>query len=143
MMAVYNRYEGNTGRFRRVDDSYAGENRQEKPRENRSRDSYNKRENQSGSTRNGGNNGAGSYGGRSNGNCNNGNYRSENYSHREMNAAGPRRKPGLIKDLQNLLPNSIGDLETEDLILLLILYLMYRESGDSELLIIMGAMFLL
>ena len=27
--------------------------------------------------------------------------------------------------------------------LLLILYLMYRESGDSDLLIIMGAMFLL
>jgi len=34
-------------------------------------------------------------------------------------------------------------LENEDFILLLILYLMYRESGDSELLIIMGAMFLL
>ena len=34
-------------------------------------------------------------------------------------------------------------LETDDIILLLILYLMYRESGDSELLIIMGAMFLL
>lgn len=33
--------------------------------------------------------------------------------------------------------------ENEDIILLLILYLMYRESGDSELLIIMGAMFLL
>ena len=28
-------------------------------------------------------------------------------------------------------------------LLLLILYLMYRESGDQELLIIMGAMFLL
>ena len=40
-------------------------------------------------------------------------------------------------------PKSFGELETEDIILLLILYLMYRESGDSELLIIMGAMFLL
>ena len=35
------------------------------------------------------------------------------------------------------------DLETEDLLLLLILYLLYRESGDSELLMIIGAMFLL
>ena len=34
-------------------------------------------------------------------------------------------------------------LETEDLILLLILYLMYRESGDSELLYTMAAMILL
>lgn len=48
-----------------------------------------------------------------------------------------------MEQLGQLLPASIGELETEDLILLLILYLMYRESGDSELLIIMGAMFLL
>ena len=34
-------------------------------------------------------------------------------------------------------------LETQDLLLILILYLMYRESGDKELLIIMGAMYLL
>ena len=49
--------------------------------------------------------------------------------------------PGL--DLRRLLPGTAGELETEDLLLLLILYLMYRESGDQELLIIMGAMFLL
>lgn len=42
-----------------------------------------------------------------------------------------------------LFPGGFPELETEDIILLLILYLMYRESGDSELLIIMGAMFLL
>lgn len=41
------------------------------------------------------------------------------------------------------LGSKLGSLETEDLILLLILYLMYRESGDSELLMVMGAMFLL
>jgi hypothetical protein len=45
--------------------------------------------------------------------------------------------------LGKVLPERIGELETEDIILLLILYLMYRESGDSELLIIMGGMFLL
>ncbi len=50
---------------------------------------------------------------------------------------------GIMEQLGKLLPNTIGELETDDIILLLILYLMYRESGDSELLIIMGAMFLL
>ena len=30
-----------------------------------------------------------------------------------------------------LLPDKIGELETDDIILLLILYLMYREGGDS------------
>lgn len=50
---------------------------------------------------------------------------------------------GGLNDLGKLLPERIGELEVEDLILLLILYLMYRESGDSDLLIIMGAMFLL
>ncbi|MCD8116261.1 MAG: hypothetical protein LUE21_03975 [Oscillospiraceae bacterium] len=34
------------------------------------------------------------------------------------------------------------DLETDDLILALILYLMYRESGDKDLLIMLGAMLL-
>ena len=48
-----------------------------------------------------------------------------------------------LESLTKLLPEKIGELETEDYILLLILYLMYRESGDSELLIIMGAMFLM
>lgn len=48
-----------------------------------------------------------------------------------------------LGDIGLLLPDKIGELETDDIILLLILYLMYRESGDSELLIIMGAMFLL
>lgn len=57
-------------------------------------------------------------------------------------AAPPQRsKPR--QPLAGILPESLAELETEDIILLLILYLMYRESGDSELLIIMGAMFLL
>ena len=69
----------------------------------------------------------------------------------------PRRQPpppvrpkpttgGLLNglgDIGRLLPDKIGELETDDIILLLILYLMYRESGDRELLIIMGAMYLL
>lgn len=57
----------------------------------------------------------------------------------------PRRPRGFFPgfaDLSRILPGT-ADFETEDLLLLLILYLMYRESGDEELLIILGAMFLL
>ena len=50
---------------------------------------------------------------------------------------------GLMKRIAKMLPGVKEPLDNEDMILLLILYLMYRESGDSELLIIMGAMFLL
>ena len=46
-------------------------------------------------------------------------------------------------DLGRLLPGLGEGLEGEDLLLLLILWLLYRESGDQELLIIMGALFLL
>ena len=52
----------------------------------------------------------------------------------------------ILSQLGRLLPvggGKMAALETEDIILLLVLYLMYRESGDSELLMMMGAMFLL
>ena len=48
--------------------------------------------------------------------------------------AAPRRAPGTPRPAAP---------ETEDLLLLLILYLLYRESGDSELLMIIGAMLFL
>ena len=51
--------------------------------------------------------------------------------------------PLLGGSLSRLIPEKLGELETEDLLLILILYLMYRESGDKDLLIIMGAMYLL
>lgn len=54
-------------------------------------------------------------------------------------AAGPA--DGLSR-LVGLLPQKLGQLETEDLILMLILYLLYKESGDKELLLMIGAMFL-
>ena len=63
--------------------------------------------------------------------------------HHPAPAPAPPRQSGLMEQLGRLLPGMGQELETEDLILLLILYLMYRESGDSELLMIMGAMFLL
>ena len=45
--------------------------------------------------------------------------------------------------IESLFGRVTGELETEDLILLLILYLLYRESGDVEMLFILGAMLLL
>ena len=43
---------------------------------------------------------------------------------------------GLLKKLESV------NMETDDLILALILYLMYRESGDKDSLIMLAAMFL-
>ena len=46
--------------------------------------------------------------------------------------------------LKNFLSNIFAQgFDTEDLLLFAVLFLMYRESGDKELLIIMGGMFLL
>jgi len=57
----------------------------------------------------------------------------------------PPRPPGLLSGLDpGRLLSGLGEgFEAEDLMLLLILYLLYRESGDPELLVILGAMFLL
>ena len=55
----------------------------------------------------------------------------------------PRPPAGPAHGLQGILKKieAVG-LETDDLILALILYLMYRESGDRDLLIMLGAMLL-
>ena len=51
---------------------------------------------------------------------------------------------GFGSGLQNILSNVLAQgFETEDLLLFAVLFLMYRETGDKELLIIMGGMFLL
>ena len=57
----------------------------------------------------------------------------------------PAPPPGLPGGgLQQLLQKfSLADLESEDLLLILVLYLMYRESGDKELLFILGGMLFL
>ena len=58
----------------------------------------------------------------------------------------PRPRPAPPLPFGGLLPgrllSGLGDLDSGDLILLLILWLLYRESGDLELLIIMAAMYL-
>ena len=64
----------------------------------------------------------------------------------------PPRSPGpgpnplselLPRQLQRMLSGSLRDLETEDLLLLLILYLLYRETGDPYWLLTLGAMLFL
>ena len=58
----------------------------------------------------------------------------------------PRPRPAPPPSFGGLLPgrllSGLGELDSEDLLLLLILWLLYRESGDFELLIIMAAMYL-
>lgn len=51
----------------------------------------------------------------------------------------PPRAPGLPERLRALLPGGREPLEQEDWLLLLILYLLHRESGDSELLLTIAA----
>lgn len=60
-------------------------------------------------------------------------------------AAKQKPPPGTTGGgLQQLLQKfSLADLESEDLLLLLVLYLLYRESGDKELLFILGGMLFL
>ena len=58
----------------------------------------------------------------------------------------PRPRPAPPPPFGGLLPgrllSGLGELDCEDLLLLLILWLLYRESGDFELLVIMAAMYL-
>lgn len=58
----------------------------------------------------------------------------------------PEKSPlhDLGGSLSNILSGVFPDgFEMEDALLLLVLFLMYKETGDKDLLIIMGAMFLL
>ena len=58
----------------------------------------------------------------------------------------PRPRPMPPPSFGGLLPgrllSGLGELDSEDYLLLLILWLLYRESGDLELLVIMAAMYL-
>ena len=53
----------------------------------------------------------------------------------------PPPRPAPMDPLSRLL-SGFGELESGDLLMLLILFLLYRESGDTELLLIMAAAFL-
>ena len=53
----------------------------------------------------------------------------------------PRPGPPRADPLSRLF-SGLGELESGDLLMLLVLWLLYRESGDQELLLIMAAAFL-
>ena len=53
----------------------------------------------------------------------------------------PRPGPPRADPLSRLF-SCLGELESGDLLMLLVLWLLYRESGDQELLLIMAAAFL-
>ena len=102
---MYNRYDGNSGRYVRVDDAPAPPEKTGAPRK------------QGGTP------------------------------------APPPRKSGIASQYRperrdtadifsRIIPNAIAELDTEDVILMLVLYLLYRESGDKDLLIMMGSLFL-
>ena len=58
---------------------------------------------------------------------------------RILSAAPPPTEKGPLR----FLTGRLGELEPNDLLLCLILYLLYKESGDTELLITLGAYLLL
>ena len=110
---MYNRYDGNTGRFVRIPEPEPPVRRQQPalrnppPPPERSRAKYGPPP-----ARGGG-----------------------------LDSLFPENISGL---LGKLVPGALREgLELEDLLLMLILYLMYRESGDKELLIVLGAMLFL
>lgn len=67
---------------------------------------------------------------------------------RPVSRGGDKRPPSPLSGLSGELGRMLAklgslSLETEDLLLILILYLLYRESGDQELLIAIGALIFL
>lgn len=72
------------------------------------------------------------------------------------NASAPARKPGrgdsgssptvglerLLSGLGGSVSRSLGSLDAEDMLLLAVVYLMYRGSGDKQLLIVLAALLL-
>lgn len=131
---MYNRYDGNTGRFVRMPEPEMPERsalRRPPPSQSRREEPPHREE-----------------------------HPQHHEEHRQRrNESGPpparrdgpyaqRRSSGDLGGLLSGVTDAIGGLfrgglETEDLLLMLILYLMYRESGDKELLIVLGAMLLL
>lgn len=131
---MYNHYQGNTGRVRRVNDSEAGAPRSNSHAGQSPAREHSQPQNRQSAPQHGG------QGGQNRG----GN------PPRPISAPGPvsKRPPGPLTGLSGELGRLLSrlspmNLETEDLILAMILYLMYRDSRDEELLYIMAAMFLM
>lgn len=125
---AYNRYDGNTGKVTRMPDHNQGQNQMNNPYQNQ-----NPRNNQNPTP-----------------------IRRLNPDNAPIRKTPPvhtepktENKPltsfaGIGKGLSGLISKvNLQNMETEDIILMLMLYLMYRDSKDMELLVIMGCMLFL
>ena len=166
-MATYNRYQGNTGKYIRLPDAYPqdseypqrlrtggmGERRppefdgSQTEEKNHPQDAHNAAHEPTGG---------------SNGRTSSADMRgpfTQNARH-DNNAAlkgqykkrPPHNPPpsdrskssleGLLAGLSGGFTSRLGNLDTEDLLLLAVVYLMYRESGDKQLLVVLAALLL-
>ncbi len=63
---------------------------------------------------------------------------------KESGAKEPRPRPAELKFLNGVLDKlHLGDIDAGDLILLVLLFLLFRENGDEELLIALGLLLIL
>ena len=70
-------------------------------------------------------------------------------NHQNKNRPSQSRQPagrgsdsleGLLANLGGGLSSRLGNLDTEDLLLMAVVYLMYRANGDKQLLIVLAAL---
>ena len=59
-----------------------------------------------------------------------------------MQSGGEGSLERLLSGFGGALSGRLGSLNTEDLLLLAIVYLMYRENGDNQLLVVLAALLL-
>ena len=59
-----------------------------------------------------------------------------------MQSGGEGSLERLLSGFGGALSGRLGSLNTEDLLLLAIVYLMYRENGDKQLLVVLAALLL-
>lgn len=137
-MAAINRYRGNYGRVGRIEEAEKVENSSSPlpPPEMGKSGKTMRSGRSSNDAPNGERSAGGPHGAHGSGNVGSGG---------RMGGPPRREKPsGPLYDLRGSLDGVLskldpGRLETEDLLILAVLYLLYRESGDTELLIALGA----
>ena len=115
---MYNRYIGNTGKVSRIDDSPRATSSKVQPQPSRKREHFPENKNSPSAAQRG-----------------------------ALPAANCQRPPSPLSGLSGIASEimrklSPASFEMEDILLILILWLLYKESGDEELLFTMIALFL-
>ena len=161
---TYNRYNGNTGSYIRLPDAYSddiptrprmGSNRgrepyierpgntvteQHTPKEDDTQQNIDNMPNRSAPQKDSGafrpNNARHNSGSMSS------NHQNKNRPSRSRQPAGRGSDSleGLLANLGGGLSSRLGNLDTEDLLLMAVVYLMYRANGDKQLLIVLAAL---